>query len=51
MEEKIRQKLNELAEQKLQIMAQFNAVAGAEQALLQLLKDDETEEESQNAKT
>lgn len=37
MEEKMRNKLNELAKQKELIMAQLNAVMGAEQVLLALL--------------
>ena len=37
MEEKIREKLKELASQKEQIMAQLNAIMGAEQVLNALL--------------
>lgn len=40
MEEKMRNKLNELAKQKEQIMAQLNAVMGAEQVLLALLGEE-----------
>lgn len=41
MEEKIRQKLSELAKQKESILAQLNAVMGAEQVLTALLKGEE----------
>ena len=41
MEEKIRQKLEELAKQKEQILAQLNAILGAEQALQALLEGKE----------
>ena len=44
MEEKIRQKLEELAKQKEQTLAQLNAILGAEQALQALL--DEKEEKT-----
>lgn len=40
MEEKMRNKLNELAKQKEQIMAQLNAVMGEEQVLLALLGEE-----------
>ena len=40
MEEKMRNKLNELAKQKEQIMAQLNAVMGTEQVLLALLGEE-----------
>ena len=40
MEEKMRNKLNELAKQKEQIMAQLNAVMGVEQVLLALLGEE-----------
>ena len=40
MEERIRAKLNELAQQKEQVLAQLNAILGAEQALQQLLESD-----------
>ena len=43
MEEKIKQKLDELAKQKEQVLAQLNAILGAEQALQALLdKEDES---------
>ena len=38
MEERIRAKLKDLAQQKEQALAQLNAILGAEQALLQLLE-------------
>lgn len=41
MEEKIREKLKELASQKEQIMAQLNAIMGAEQVLTALLTGEE----------
>ncbi len=41
MEEKIRQKLIELAKQKENILAQLNAVMGAEQVLTALLNGEE----------
>ena len=41
MEEKIKQKLDELAKQKEQILAQLNAILGAEQALQALLEGKE----------
>ena len=41
MEEKIRQKLIELAKQKEQTLAQLNAILGAEQALESLLNREE----------
>ena len=41
MEEKIREKLKELASQKEQIMAQLNAIMGAEQVLNALLNGGE----------
>ena len=41
MEEKIKQKLEELAKQKEQALAQLNAILGAEQALKALLEGDE----------
>ena len=41
MEEKIRQKLEELAKQKEQTLAQLNAILGAEQALQALLEGKE----------
>ena len=44
MEEKIKQKLEELAKQKEQTLAQLNAILGAEQALQALL--DEKEEKT-----
>lgn len=40
MEEKIREKLKELASQKEQIMAQLNAIMGAEQVLNALLGEE-----------
>jgi hypothetical protein len=45
MEEKIKQKLEELAKQKEQTLAQLNAILGAEQALQTLLETNETKEE------
>lgn len=44
MQEKIKQKLEELAKQKEQTLAQLNAILGAEQALQALL--DEKEEKT-----
>ena len=41
MEEKIRQKLSELAKQKESILAQLNAIMGAEQVLTALLNGEE----------
>ena len=41
MEEKIRQKLIELAKQKENILAQLNAIMGAEQVLTALLNGEE----------
>ena len=41
MEEKIRQKLIELAKQKESILAQLNAIMGAEQVLTALLNGEE----------
>ena len=41
MEEKIKQKLEELAKQKEQTLAQLNAILGAEQALQTLLEQKE----------
>ena len=41
MEEKIREKLAELAKQKEQTLAQLNAILGAEQALQALLEKKE----------
>ena len=41
MEEKIKQKLKELAKQKESILAQLNAVMGAEQVLTALLNEEE----------
>ncbi len=46
MEEKIKQKLEELAKQKEQALAQLNAILGAQQALQALLETHETEEQS-----
>lgn len=40
MEEKIRKKIEELAAQKEQLLAQLNAVIGAEQTLHALLEGD-----------
>lgn len=40
MENKIREKLVELGKQREQILAQLNAIIGAEQTLRQLLEDD-----------
>lgn len=40
MEEKIREKLKELVSQKEQIMAQLNAIMGAEQVLNALLGEE-----------
>ena len=44
MEEKIKQKLEELAKQKEQTLAQLNAILGAEQALQVLLEQKEEKE-------
>ena len=44
MEEKIRQKLEELKNQKEQTLAQLNAILGAEQALQALLDQEEETE-------
>ena len=41
MQEKIKQKLEELAKQKEQVLAQLNAILGAEQALQTLLEQKE----------
>ena len=41
MEEKIKAKLAELAQQKEQALAQLNAILGAEQALRQLLEPEQ----------
>ncbi len=41
MEERIKQKLEELTKQKEQALAQLNAILGAEQALKALLEGDE----------
>jgi len=41
MEDRIRVKLTELAQQKEQALAQLNAILGAEQALQQLLEPDQ----------
>ena len=41
MEERIKAKLKDLAQQKEQVLAQLNAILGAEQALLQLLEPEE----------
>ena len=46
MEERIRAKLKDLEQQKEQALAQLNAILGAEQALLDLLKP---EKEAANA--
>ena len=43
MEERIRTKLKDLAQQKEQALAQLNAILGAEQALQQLLEPEETD--------
>ena len=43
MEERIKAKLKELAEQKEQALAQLNAILGAEQALQQLLEPEEAD--------
>ena len=44
MEEKIKEKLAELAKQKEQTLAQLNAILGAEQALQALLDQEEEKE-------
>ena len=41
MEEKMREKLKELSVQKEQVMAQLNAIMGAEQVILSLLDGEE----------
>ncbi|MBR4766755.1 MAG: hypothetical protein IK085_08340 [Clostridia bacterium] len=43
MEEKIKAKLDEIAKQKEQLVAQLNALMGAEQTLLELLKGDKND--------
>jgi len=43
MEDRIRAKLTELAQQKEQALAQLNAILGAEQALQQLLEPEKKE--------
>ncbi len=48
MEEKIREKLKELASQKEQIMAQLNAIMGAEQVLTALLNGEEVKKDDNN---
>ena len=48
MEEKIREKLKELASQKEQIMAQLNAIMGAEQVLMALLTGEEVKKDDNN---
>ena len=45
LEEKIKEKLEELSKQKEQTLAQLNAILGAEQALHALLETKETKEE------
>ena len=44
MEEKIKAKLEEIAKQKEQLVAQLNALMGAEQTLLSLLEEDKNDE-------
>lgn len=44
MKEKIQAKLNELAQEKEQAVAQFNAILGAEQVLQQMLEELDKEE-------
>ena len=44
MEERIRDELEKLAQQKEQALAQLNAILGAEQALQQLLEPEKEEE-------
>ena len=44
MEDRIRVKLTELAQQKEQALAQLNAILGAEQALQQLLEPEKKED-------
>lgn len=39
MEEKIKAKLEELSKQKEQLMANYNAICGAEQVLMQLINE------------
>ena len=41
MQDKIKEKLTQLAAQREQLLAQLNPIIGAEQALRQLLEDDE----------
>lgn len=48
MEEKMREKLKELSAQKEQIMAQLNAIMGAEQVILSLLNEGEEVKNSDN---
>jgi len=44
MEERIRDELEKLAQQKEQALAQLNAILGAEQALQQLLEPEKEED-------
>jgi hypothetical protein len=44
MEEKIKAKLAELVAQKEQVLAQLNAILGAEQALKQILAENSNQE-------
>jgi len=44
MEQRIRDELEKLAQQKEQALAQLNAILGAEQALQQLLEPEKKEE-------
>ena len=50
MQNKIKEKLAELASQREQLLAQLNAVIGAEQALNQLIADDGEVAENENGK-
>ena len=50
MLDKINEKLAQLAAQREQLLAQINAVIGAEQALRQLLEDNSEVQENENDK-
>lgn len=48
MEEKIKAKLEELSKQKEQLMANYNAICGAEQVLMQLINELEVTENEES---
>ena len=50
MQNKIKEKLAELASQREQLLAQLNAVIGAEQALRQLLEGDNEVHSNEDSK-